>query len=1454
MSSQLFRIFVYNQRAGKAAALLHELQHYAGVSELAGAVELQGYDLCLALPETAGSPECPDCGDIVSRFAELQLADPVCDRHLIQAFSGQPEYLGTKPGESACRSAWQSLLPEISEFTKHIAAGAQPSCLAYEMPAAQFDPRAQAVQDCWTLWSREWAAGVQLHSVRCFWLYVLMPKPSGSSQAECRLSPGRLHSMHRYLWAPLELEVKDLRKFSYSAREQADCRVAAESESNDGSLGSAAGELPYEVILPSLTGLHPEAQVLRTWADQIGLRFDDANLAYIHAYYSGQELSGLTALAEPREPTLTELRILEVYWSDHCRHTTFHTELNWEMGEQTPETVARPELPAELKAAWNLYQDLRQKCGIAQRPQNLMDIATLGARALKTLQPGPYMDAVEISAEVNACSVFVDAEAGRDEHSEAKSRRRLLMFKNETHNHPTEIEPYGGAATCLGGAIRDPLSGRSYVYQALRLSGAASPNQRQANIRSGKLPQRKIASEAARGFSDYGNRIGLASNLVIELYHHGFAAKRFECGMVVGVARPEQVRRLEPQPGDLILLLGGATGRDGIGGALGSSRAHSRDTVISNAAEVQRGNPIEERKLQRFFRRSDVGHLIKRCNDFGAGGVAVAVGEIARGLELELAAMPTKYQGLRPDELAVSESQERMAVVIAAADWQTFREKAESEGIAVVRLGCVTAQRSPAGGPPVFRLLYRGRQIAQLARDFLDSSGFARRAEVRFAPEHLRPYEPEEFSRLWRTAGRKLDQSLAQADSSPDTSIEARLCEILRHPQVAGQRGLQHMFDSSVGASTLFQPYPRQQPADTEETDWQEIERTYGRSEVSAQLIPLHFWGRGSERAQDYSYRESRHASLISWAYDPYLSSENSFLGAQVAIVQSAAKLLAAGAERRHIYLSLQEYFPRLDTPQLWGQISAAMLGVLTAQQQLGLAAIGGKDSMSGSFEDLRVPPVLSSFAFGSAPCRALRPAGWLPSARHLYLLCRPQSSFKPLQSPDYERIRQYWEYLEGLPESGQVSTRLVGAEGVLAALALLAFGSAPKRALLKVYESTFLLPYAADPGFSAMLLASSTALPESPQLRKIADLIDCALGEEAIVWPQQFSQKGIPQQQLGLSARSPAYRAWCHWQKEPGYYPVDSASDRRASDQQRELLREARQRPAPELSCYKEQLQPPALRLVVPVFPGSNSEDDMLHSFAMAAEKLQNELQQELQLELCSPVINLLSEHSMQQSLKLLAELLDGARILALPGGFSASDEPDGSAKFIASVLREPQVARAIDRLLAGNGLILGICNGFQALIKCGLLPYGRDWQQGAAYGREGLGITHNRQGRHIADLELCRVCPTPSPWLRGMSGRDFLLPVSHGEGRLLLPPALLKRLRQQQQIAAVYREDINGSAAGIEALCSADGRILGKMAHSERRGSQLYRNVAQAAGSGSSNAVSLNQDIFINGLRYFC
>lgn len=1248
--------------------------------------------------------------------------------------------------------------------------------LCFESLPGQFDPRAEAVRETFQIFTA--AAGLELQAAQSFWIYALGGPLSGAS----------LEAVRGYLDNPLEWRVKDPGRFCFQPE--------ADSPPK-----------PLEPLCPV-----PESE-LAGWSGRASLRLEADPLRFIQRHF--RDLG--------REPSLTEIRILEAYWSDHCRHTTFRTSLEWDWS-------GAPEALSAVRSAYGLYRDLRLGAG----PETLMDIATLGARFLRSQN---RLEGVEESEEVNACSIFFSAEK-RDGTME----RCLLMFKNETHNHPTEIEPYGGAATCLGGAIRDPLSGRSYVYQGMRLSGAGARRQELSAVRPGKLPQQKICADAAHGFSDYGNRIGLATTKVREFYHPGFEAKRFECGAVLGAVPLKQVRRLKPVPGDWIVLVGGETGRDGIGGASGSSVAHQTDTVENSAVEVQRGNPIIERKLQRLFRRAEVSVLIKRSNDFGAGGVAVALGELADGLEVDLSKVPLKTAGLRPDEIAVSESQERMAVVVSADDLETFCAAAARENLSAVGVGRVIEAEE-------FRLLYRGEVAARFSRSFLESAGPERTAEVRISDTFLRPMSG------YRASGTGFPGTFSQG------AWESAFCSVLSRLDVASQRPLQQQFDSNIGAGTVLQPYGSRYI----EPDSLEL-RTYGESQVSAQLIPLGFPLDG-ERAEQSGigsdWEQSLSASLMAYGCDPLLSAHNPFWASQAAVIQAVGKLLTAGGRLPEIYLSLQEFFPRLDTPELWGEAGAAMLGALQVQHELGLAAIGGKDSVSGSFEELRVPALVSCFAVTGMPARQVFSQHMGAGVRYLYLL-RPAGrpggdSERPGQKLDYAALRASWEWLETLQKRGIVeSVRSVGPEGILPAVLLFAFGGYPYRIGLRAEPLSdrpdFWQPYGGEHFWAA--LAAVNEAPPAALLRELdpavefsllAELEPCALGSETLI-----CREGGMEFPVACGASSNVYRAWdsTFRSAETGYPEEES---RAPSPEGRELLRcsagsEARPISAPNV-LFKR------LRVVIPVFPGTNSEDDLVRAFVRAGRHAGAS-----GLEVQTPLFYNRLVGDAGQSLRELAAAIADAQILALPGGFSASDEPGGSAKYIAAVLRHPEVAAAVDGLLERKGLIFGVCNGFQALIKAGLLPYGRDWARGASYGSKTLGIALNHQKRHLASMELTRTCTNSSVWLKGMYGRDFLLPVSHAEGRLVMSPDVFAELKEADQIASVYHENINGSFGGVEALCSADGLILGRMAHAERVGipgeGLLSRNMfsgSKGLGEKRNKMIALEQDIFQNGIQYF-
>jgi len=1062
---------------------------------------------------------------------------------------------------------------------------------------------------------------------------------------------------------------------------------------------------------------------------ELGLAMSEADLAHCQRYFHD---------TEGRAPTLTEIRLLDTYWSDHCRHTTFHTRLEPVEFEPGSEPVER---------AWHAYLESRAKLGRDQRPVTLMEIALA---AMRELRASGELDNLEESDEVNAASIIVPVEIQPDRKSDGESRRSeewLIQFKNETHNHPTEIEPFGGAATCLGGCIRDPLSGRAYVYQAMRVSGAADPRAPFADTLPGKLPQRKICQVAARGYSSYGNQIGLATGEVAEIYHPGYLAKRLEIGAVVAAAPRSQVLRGTPAAGDLILLIGGRTGRDGIGGATGSSKQHG-DDALENSAEVQKGDAPTERKIQRLFRRPELARRIKVCNDFGAGGVSVAIGEIAPSLDIDLDAVPRKYEGLDGTELAISESQERMAVCIDPADRDFFIAQADEEN-----LECVPVARVADHGR--LRMRWRDDLIVDLARDFLDTHGVQQSAAVRVAP------------------------APPPAPPTPPASLVDHLAS-LDH---ASQKGLGEMFDASVGAATVLWPFGG--------------ERQLTPPDAMVATLPVL---EGS----------TSHCSHMSWAFDPELASASPFHGAAWAVTESVAKLVASGARLEDARLTFQEYFPRLgDDPARWGQPLAALLGAFEAQQGLRLAAIGGKDSMSGSFNELDVPPTLVSFAL--APGRAERvfsPEFKLGGTR-VSLLEAP-STDEAL--PDYARFRESAAILHQLQREGHLlSAKAVGHAGLGHALAVCCFGNYLGFQALTDLGDLF------APRRGAFLVEHDHPLPEESG----AVLLGRVLRE--------------PRIELGEATfdLDPLLEAWTGtlepvYPTRPEDAPEDPGLDLEVSSQ------------SPPRSHSRFRASAPEVRVLVPAFPGTNSEYDSARAFA--------ELGAATHIE----VFRNLTPRHLEDSLAALAREIRASQILFLPGGFSAGDEPDGSARFIAAVLRHPQVADAVlDLVHERDGLVLGICNGFQALIKTGLVPYG-EFREPTP---DSPTLFHNDLGRHVSRYVHTRVASRLSPWLAECEdGEIHHLPVSHGEGKFVAPADEIERLAAAGQIATQYctprgkpsmavAHNPNGSLAAAEGLSSPCGRILGKMAHSERRGPHVAINIPG----------NKHQPLFQAGLAWF-
>ncbi|WP_302319796.1 phosphoribosylformylglycinamidine synthase [Gordonibacter pamelaeae] len=1052
-----------------------------------------------------------------------------------------------------------------------------------------------------------------------------------------------------------------------------------------------------------------------------GLAMDLADLAFCQRYFA----------EEGRNPTITEIKMIDTYWSDHCRHTTFGTVLD----------DVRIDDEA-VRAAFEKYLAMRHELGRDEKPVCLMDMGTIGARWLKAKG---ILTGLDESEEINACTVKVKVDVDGEEQD------WLYLFKNETHNHPTEIEPFGGAATCVGGAIRDPLSGRSYVYQAMRLTGAADPLVPVSETLPGKLPQRKLVTTAAAGYSSYGNQIGLATGQVNELYHPGYAAKRMEIGAVVGATPADHVRRETPAPGDVIVLLGGRTGRDGIGGATGSSKAHKLESLETCGAEVQKGNAPVERKIQRLFRRGDACRMIKRCNDFGAGGVSVAVGELADGLFIDLNKVPKKYEGLDGTELAIAESQERMAVALAAGDVDAFIALAHEENLEATPIAEVTEEAR-------VRMVWNDATIVDVSRDFLNSNGAAKHQDV-----HV--LSGSGYERTWE------GETLAE-----------RMRALVTDLNVCSNKGLSERFDSTIGAATALMPFGG-----------------------SRQLTPAL-----AMAAKLPVFGETTTVSGMAWGFNPYLTAANPFTGSYIAVVESVAKLAAAGFAREDMYLTFQEYFEKLrDEPERWGKPAAAVLGALMAQVDLGVGAIGGKDSMSGSFEQLDVPPTLVSFAtaVGSID-RVTSPE--FKGADHRVVRIVPAG---------YDGVVPE---AAGLLEAIALVERLIG-EGAALAVSTPGYGGAAE-ALFKMCVGNGIGVKLSDGVTPTALFAPSygsffVELTDGAELPAASDavLID-EVGETTEAY--ELSACG---ETISLADLQEAWEA-----------QLESVFPYRAGGDAVEPVSFGSATPL----TYNGTIARP--RVVIPVFPGNNCEYDSARAFEQAGAVVD------------TFVINNLTPDKVAESTAELVRLIKNSQIIMLPGGFSGGDEPDGSAKFITAFFRAPAVTEAVRDLLQNrDGLMLGICNGFQALVKLGLVPFGdiRPMDEDCPT------LTFNNIGRHQSRLVRTRVASNLSPWLsRCEVGDVHTVPISHGEGRFVASEDLLVQLRDAGQIATQYvgadgrpSMDLdvnpNGSAWAIEGITSPDGRVFGKMGHSERRGAGLYQNVPG----------DLFQPLFEGGVGYF-
>ena len=1185
-------------------------------------------------------------------------------------------------GEALFRSCIGTVFsePQLDDTRDHLPKGAF-AVLAVEYLPGQFDQRAASASECIQLISAGERPDVQTARI-----YLV----SGD------VRPNELDTIKKYVVNPVEareasLDPKATLKVNYD--------IPATVATLDGFC-----DLDRDGL----------ADFIRTY----GLAMDEDDAAFCRDYFR----------SERRDPTITEIRMIDTYWSDHCRHTTFGTIID-EVSCEDP-LVAR---------AFADYKAMRERVHAGKnKPMCLMDLATIGAKYLK--QQGVLKNLDE-SDEINACSVRIKVDVdGTDEDW-------LLLFKNETHNHPTEIEPFGGAATCIGGAIRDPLTNRGYVYQAMRVTGAGDPLVPVGDTLPGKLPQRKLVTTAAAGYSSYGNQIGLATGIVDELYHPGYVAKRMEIGAVVGAVPERNVRREEPAPGDLVILLGGRTGRDGCGGATGSSKAHKLESLATCGAEVQKGNAPVERKLQRLFRTPEATRMIKRCNDFGAGGVSVAIGELADGLEIDLNAVPRKYDGLDGTELAISESQERMAAVVEAKDADAFIGLAHSENLEATVVAKVTDSA---------RLVMRwnGSTVCDIARPFLSSNGAEKHTGVRVLPG---------------------SEAVYPAGSAKPFAV--RLRDLVGDLNVCSKKGLSERFDSTIGAGSVLMPFG----GATQNTPVQTM----------AAKLPV--------------FGETKTCSGMAWGYNPLIAEKSEYRGAYLAVVESVSKLVAAGFSRQNAYLTFQEYFKRLGgDPARWGSPFAALLGALMAQKDLGVAAIGGKDSMSGSFERIDVPPTLVSFAIAAGDTdRVLSPE------------FKRAGSRAALLEPKYDGL---------LPEKDSLLAVLDTVERMIRENKIL---SAWTPAYGGVAEGLFKMALGNRIGF-----ALDTALGDDALFthRYGSFILELADGTEPVGVPLGrtlpefvFETRG---EKLSLDELQDVYD-----DKLAPVFPFRRVDEGKTIDTLRYTC--GGKRAAPKVGVKKP-------RVLIPVFPGTNCEYDAARAMRLAGAE---------------PdvfVVNNLSPAAVAESVREVARRIDRSQMIFLPGGFSGGDEPEGSAKFIIALFRAPQVREAVSRLLEQrDGLMLGICNGFQALIKLGLVPSGKIVDTDAACPT----LTFNTIGRHQSMLARTVIASDKSPWLAGVRpGDQHLVPVSHGEGRFVASDEVLASLKANGQIATQYcdpdgratmdiRYNPNGSYLAVEGITSPDGRVFGKMGHSERFGDNLYKNVPGPK----------DQRIFASGVAYF-
>ena len=1193
--------------------------------------------------------------DITAKALQSELADVlgiekitvrIINRYDMQNLSAQawPEVMSTVLSEPMCDKCFEEEMPPVSSSAK---------LLCIEPLPGQFDARTDSCAQC-----TQMLLGSERPLVRRAQIYVI----DGVTDTEYQ-------RVKAYIINPLESRETSMDKPETLERKEK--KAPDHVNTIEGFIDMSKDQLAQ---------LCAEMELAMSVADVI----------MVQQYF----------ITEKRNPTITEIRVMDTYWSDHCRHTTFNTVIE-KADIQDP----------RAKKAYDLFVQVN-----GDKPITLMRMAIA---AMKHLHKNGQLEMLDVSEENNACTVRIKAnfEQGQQEDW-------LLFFKNETHNHPTEIEPFGGASTCIGGAIRDPLSGRSYVYQAMRITGAGDPTGPIEDTLPGKLPQRKLTISAAQGYSSYGNQIGLATGYVKELYHNGYIAKRLETGAVVGAAPQSSVRRERPAPGDIVVLLGGRTGRDGIGGATGSSKTHGTETVTESAAEVQKGNAPEERKLQRLFRDPRVTKLIKRCNDFGAGGVSVAIGELADGLEINLDAVPVKYQGLDGTELAISESQERMAVVVAQSDVQAMKQYAETENIEATVVATITEQKRLV-------MMCCGQKIVDIDRAFLDTNGAQRTASVHIPA---------------------VDNAQKQPSGVP---FEKQFSQLAADLNFCSQKGLVERFDCSIGAASVFVPFGGE----------------YALTETQVMAAKLPAIG-------------AKTASVMAYGFDPMYTEQDPFAGSAYAVVTSVAKLAAAGTKMDTVHLSLQEFFPRVnDDATRWGLPCAAMLGAFSAQMGLEMAAIGGKDSMSGSFGELDVPPTLISFAVGINDASKLVSSEFKGAGHPVYLIRTPMGDDG---LPDYDVLRAVWDrYAQLICEGKVLSAWACETGGVYGGVMKMAMGN---RIGFAGEEDKALF----DRQWGSIIFETTEELTDYE-----------LLGYTQVEAVLCFGQTKIPLSDLCAAWEAPLEGVFPVKAKQPGEAPTITDNRR-----------------APAYRGIKTA-NPKA---VIPVFPGTNCEYDTAAAIERAGGNAEIVL------------VRNLTPQMLQESIAALEKAIKDAQMIVFPGGFSGGDEPDGSGKFIVSLFRNQRLSDAVHGLLQNrDGLILGICNGFQALVKLGLLPYGEI----RAMTADCPTLTFNHIDRHQSLYVNTRIASAMSPWLsKCEAGQLYVQPVSHGEGRFVALPQVLNELKEHGQIAFQYTDhegvpsmdsahNPNGSDWAIEGICSRDGRILGKMAHTERCGDDVGKNI---------------------------